>query len=318
MDGFRREVFSAYIGLDWANAKHEVCIQAADSDAREFSQFAHKPSSIDQWANGIHQRFGGVIAIALELAKGPIVYALQKYDFIVLFPINPTMLARYREAFKPSYAKDDPTDAEHALELLLRHRDKLKRLEPQSAEMRTLICLAEQRRRLVGDLVRFTNRLGDALKQYYPQALEWFPERDTFLFCDFLTRWPTLRRVRSARTATLTTFFHDHNVRSADRIDKRISAIKAATTLTNDPAIIAAYQAVALALVEQLRVTLKAVYSFDKQIAALAATLPDYVLFSSLPGAGAHWRRDCWSHLVRGASDFMQQSTCSGMRAWRP
>jgi transposase len=107
------------------------------------------------------------------------------------------------------------------------------------------------------------------------------------LFCDFLTRWPTLRRVRSARTATLTTFFHDHNVRSADRIEKRISAIKAATALTNDPAIIAAYQAVALALVEQLRVTLKAVYSFDKQIAALAATLPDYVLFSSLPGAGA-------------------------------
>jgi transposase len=100
------------------------------------------------------------------------VYALQKYDFIVLFPINPTTLARYREAFKPSYAKDDPTDAEHALELLLRHRDKLKRLAPQSAEMRTLICLVEQRRRLVGDLVRFTNRLGDALKQYYPQALE--------------------------------------------------------------------------------------------------------------------------------------------------
>jgi hypothetical protein len=36
----------------------------------------------------LHQRFGGPIALALELAKGPIVSALQKYDFFTLFPIN--------------------------------------------------------------------------------------------------------------------------------------------------------------------------------------------------------------------------------------
>ena len=50
------------------------------------------------------------IAIALEISK--VVYALQKYDFLVLFPINPVMLAKYRQAFVPSQAKDDPTDAE--------------------------------------------------------------------------------------------------------------------------------------------------------------------------------------------------------------
>ncbi len=50
----------------------------------------------------MHQRFGGPIAVALELSKGPLVYALQKYDFFVLFPINPSTLAKYREAFTPS------------------------------------------------------------------------------------------------------------------------------------------------------------------------------------------------------------------------
>jgi hypothetical protein len=50
------------------------------------------------------------------LLSGPIVYALQKYDFLVLFPINPSTLAKYREAFTPSRAKDDPTDAELALD----------------------------------------------------------------------------------------------------------------------------------------------------------------------------------------------------------
>ena len=103
--------FTAYVGLDWADLKHDVCLQPAGSEQREFDSFVHKVDRIEQWAQALHQRFGGPIAVALELAKGPIVYALQKYDFFVLFPINPTTLAKYREAFKPSGAKDDPTDA---------------------------------------------------------------------------------------------------------------------------------------------------------------------------------------------------------------
>ena len=60
----------------------------------------------------------GPIAIVLELSKGPIVYALQKYEFFVLFPLNPSTLAKYREALTPSRAKDDPTDAQLARRLL--------------------------------------------------------------------------------------------------------------------------------------------------------------------------------------------------------
>lgn len=166
--------FTAFVGLDWADAKHDICVQAAGCEVREFDRFRHKVAAIDEWAHSMHQRFGGQIAVALELSKGPIVYALQKYDFFVLFPINPSMLATYRKTFKPSRAKDDPTDAELALDLLVRHRERFQPLKPQSVPMRKLCMLVEQRRRLVGDKTRYTNRLGNALKQYYPQALEWF------------------------------------------------------------------------------------------------------------------------------------------------
>ena len=54
---------------------------------------------IDEWVLGLHERFGGTIAIAVELSRGPIVNALQKYDFLTIFPINPTTLARYRDTF---------------------------------------------------------------------------------------------------------------------------------------------------------------------------------------------------------------------------
>lgn len=279
--------FTAFVGLDWADSKHDICVQAAACEAREFDRFPHKVAAIDEWAHSMHQRFGGQIAVALELAKGPIVYALQKYDFFVLFPINPSMLAKYRQAFKPSRAKDDPTDAELALDLLLRHRERFQPLKPQSVPMRKLCMLVEQRRRLVGDKTRYTNRLGNALKQYYPQALQWFEQRDTVVFCDFLTRWPTLIQVKRARKATLTTFFKVHNVRFERVIETRLCAIKSASPLTHDKAVITAYQLQVEVLVEQLRVTLKAIARFDAEIATTAAKLPDYaLLFKPLPGAG--------------------------------
>ena len=278
--------FTAFIGVDWADAKHDICLQPADGAKREFDSFPHRVDRIEQWARAMHQRFGAPIAVALELAKGPLVYALQKYDFFVLFPINPATLAKYREAFAPSGAKDDPSDAEVALDLLVHHRDKFKPLNPQSAEMRTLLYLNEQRRRLVGDKTRFTNRLVSALKQYFPQALDWFEERYTPLFCDFLTRWPTLTQVKRARQASLEAFFHDHHVRFPKLIEERIRAIRAATPLTHDAAVITAHQLQAQALADQLRVTLKAIERFDAKIASVAPTHPDYALFSALPGAG--------------------------------
>ncbi len=280
--------FTAYVGIDWADTKHDVCLQVAGNERREFDCIAHQVGCIDEWARALHKRFGGTIAIALELAKGPIVYALQKYDFFVLFPINPSTLAKYRQAFKPSRAKDDPTDAELALDLLLRHPERFTPLHPQSAAMRTLLSLTEHRRQLVGDKTRLTNRLTNTLKQYYPQALDWFEQHDTILFCDFLTRWPTLAQVKRARQSSLKAFFHAHNGRRPGVIDARLDSIKVAKPLTEDLGVIVPCRLHVQVLVEQLRVTLHAIDRFDHAIAELAPTLPDYSLFQGLPGAGPH------------------------------
>ncbi|MCH9670667.1 MAG: IS110 family transposase, partial [Gammaproteobacteria bacterium] len=166
--------FCAIDGIDWADKKHDICIQPTDSQSREFQRIAHNPQDIEQWALSLRERFTGRIAVVLETAYGPIVHALQKYDFFTLFPVNPAMLAKYREAFNPSGAKDDPTDAELAVDLFVRHPERLSALKLQSTQMRKLAHLVEKRRRLVEDRKRFSNRLISALKQYYPQAVEWF------------------------------------------------------------------------------------------------------------------------------------------------
>ena len=131
------EACAAFIGLDWADATHDLCLQTAGSERRELLVLEHSPEAIDAWVQTLRTRFHGQpVAVCLELNKGPIVSALRQYDFLVLFPVNPFTLAQYREAFTPSRAKDDPTDAELQVELLLKHRDTLTPLTPQSPTRR--------------------------------------------------------------------------------------------------------------------------------------------------------------------------------------
>ncbi len=278
--------FTAFIGIDWADAKHDICIQSADGGEREFDVIPHQVEQIDEWAYTIRRRFGSPIAVAVELSKGPIVYALQKHDCFIIFPVNPSTLAKYREAFQPSRAKDDPTDAELAVDLILCHPERFKPLQPQSVEIRMLASLVEQRRNLVDDKIRITNRLRVALKQYYPQMLEWLDHIDTPLFCDFLIRWPTLLQVKRARKSTLRKFFHEHNMRFEHVVERRLNAIKTAAPLTLDEAVVVPHRLQALVYVEQLRVMLDAIKRFDVEIESVAKQHEDYALFTALPGAG--------------------------------
>jgi transposase len=281
------EAFAAFVGIDWADAQHDVCLQTADSTKRAYFQLEHTPEAIDAWVTTLRTRFTGQpVAMCLELNKGPLVSALRTYDFLVLFPINPLMLARYREACTPSRATDDPTDAALQLALLLTHRDTLQPLGPQSPTMRALAQLVEYRRRVVGDTVRITHRLTRTLKNDCPHVLHWFQEKDTTIFCDFLSRWPTRKAAQLARRATLATFFREHHGRSAEVIAQRLQAMKSATPLTTDDGVIAPHALLVQALVAQLRVTLQAITDFDTAIAQRAQSHPDFSLVQALPGAG--------------------------------
>jgi transposase len=278
--------YAVHVGIDWADKKHDICIVPPGEGLHEFDQVPHQVRAIDDWVRSIHLRFGGPIAIAIELSCGPVISVLQKYDFVVIHPINPSTLAKYREAFTPSRAKDDPTDAELAVDLLLRHPDRFKPLRPQSADMRALGTLVEQRRQLVGERVRITNRLRAALKEYYPQALEWFEDIDTALFCDFIMRWPTLLQAKRARPSTVRRFFHAHNMRRENVLESRLVAIKEAMALTDDEAIIMPFRLKAQTHTEQLQLILKSIKQYDEQIDQVATRHKDYNFFRALPGAG--------------------------------
>jgi hypothetical protein len=144
--------YAAFLGIDWADRKHDLCLIEANSGRREFFTIKHSPESLDQFLAKLRTRFPGqLIAVGLEQSRGPLIFALLKYDFLILYPIHPSTLAKYRQAFSPARAKDDPTDAEYAAELIRDHRDRLRAWLPDDEKTRTLQFLVEHRRRLVGD-----------------------------------------------------------------------------------------------------------------------------------------------------------------------
>ena len=287
MDDKSKDEFAALIGIDWADKKHDICLLDVDSGAMEFSILAHKPEAIDKWVLELRSRLSGrKVAICLEQKKGPLVYALLKYDFLVLFPVNPQTLAKYRRTFKTSRAKDDPTDAALMVDLLVKHRDKLSAWEPEKEQIRKLQILVEHRRRLVGDKVRVSNRLTSLLKGYYPQVLDWFKDKDTEVFCDFIIRWPTLRKAQRAKKSTIERFLFEHNVRYKNVVQNRLAAIAGALALTDDRAIIESSAIMAVVTAGQLKELLLAIRRFDEEIEDLFDKCDDYDLFSTLPGAG--------------------------------
>jgi len=279
--------YAALIGIDWADSKHDISLIEMATGEQEAAILRHCSKSIDEWATNLRARFGGEqIAVCLEQSRGPLIFALMKYDFLTLYPINPQTLAKYREAFSPSRHKDDVTDAAYLAELLLHHREHLRAWQPDSEQTRTLRYLVEHRRRLVDDRTRISNRLTALLKCYFPQVLGWFPDIRTELVCDFLLRWPSLETLRKVRRATLLKFFRDHNSVRAETLDKRVAAITASQPLVIDRAVINSSAVMCKALVSQMKTTLNAITEFDAEIKAICAVHQDFALFKSLPGAG--------------------------------
>lgn len=281
--------YAAYVGIDWADRAHSVCVWPAGASQPELSELPHVPEAIHPWARQLHQRFpAGQIAVALEQTRGPLLYALLQHPYLELFPINPARLAKYREAVTAaSGRKSDPLDAALACEVLRMHRDWLRPLRPMPAKVRELQLLVEARRHFVDQRTALIEQLTAALKAYYPQALQLVGDLNSPLGRAWLRRWPTLTALQAARPTTIERFYQAHGLHSAELIAARLQLIRQAVSLTDDPAVLAAMPVQVAVLLAQLASLAPALADYDRRIAALFAAEPEAQIFATLPGAGA-------------------------------
>jgi transposase len=280
--------FVGFVGIDWADQKHVWCLQAAGSTQRETGELEHKPEVVEAWVSELCRRFGqGAIAVAVEQMKGALVFMLCKYECLHLYPVPSTMSSSMREALYPSGAKDDPRDADLLLDLLLQHRDKLRRLTPDNEATRRVQNLVEERRNLVEEKTAQLNRLSGHLKVYFPQMLEWFAKLDTKLACEFLEHWPSLEELQSSSPAEVRKFFRRRRGRHGELTEWRMQGIGQAMPAIRDRAVIEAKRLVVQVIARLLRTLLEGIATLDSKIAEAAEAHPDFFIFQSFPGAGA-------------------------------
>ena len=100
---------AAYVGIDWADQKHDVVLRSAGDPAKpEHQVIKNEISALADWIAQMHKRFEakGKVLVCLEQSRGALIYQLMAYELFELYPINPSQLANYRRTFFSSGAKD--------------------------------------------------------------------------------------------------------------------------------------------------------------------------------------------------------------------
>ena len=280
--------YAAFIGIDWADEKHQFSLQVAGQTKKQTGTLEQKPEVIGSWVAKLRERFEGrPLAIAVEQSRGALIHALLSYDFLVLYPLHPTMVSKFREAFKSSGAKSDPLDTNDILEILTKHLELLRPLNPDTEQTRLLARLVEDRRKAVDSRTSQIQAAGAALKEYYPQALELLSRNlSSRLARDFLQKWPSLEALQQAKPATLRKFLYGHNVRSPEVIAQFLAVAQTGKSLTTDPAILESCQRVTQMHLELIQVLNPVIADYDTRIEKVFHDHPEAYLFNHLPGAG--------------------------------
>jgi transposase len=285
--------FAAFIGIDWADEQHAVAVCLAGSERCEVTTLDQNSQSLDAWAASLRTRFDGrPIAICLEQSRGGLVYALMRFEFLVLFPINPKQLARYREAVTPSGAKDDPGDAVLLADFVRQHHTQMRPWRPDDALTRSLKLLSEARRQRVDARTSLGQRLRQQLKEFFPLALELLDGQPIHSpwFLRLLLRFSTFAALRRASPRQIERLAPQRRrqVSSDDAPQQHpwIRLIRAARPLVTDEAVTLAGRLEVETLVPQIEVLNEAVARYDAELAESLSRHPDAALFRSVPGAG--------------------------------
>jgi len=273
-----------FVGIDWADREHEVCI--LDQEGTELARFRvpHNRQGFKDLKQRVLRHAGTPeeAPCFLETSQGLLVHFLLENGFPV-YPLNPKVVDSRR---KPSGAKSDAIDARLVADIGRSDFRRLRRLVPDSEHMRELKILCRDQDALLEQTTRLRNQLTATLKEYYPVALELFSDPTLPVALAFLQAYPTLEAARRASLSKLVAFLKAQRHPQAEAAARRIYGLVHAPQLEASPGVTRAKSRYVLALISQLEPLLEAIRQYDEEITRLFESHPDSVIFASLPGAG--------------------------------
>lgn len=166
-----------FVGHDWAEAHHDVFVEDGDGRRLGGGRLAEGVEGVAQFHSLVaeHVEDPADVVIATETDRGLFVGAMIAAGYTVL-AVNPLSTSRYRERLSTSGAKSDPGDARVLAELARLDGHNHRPVAGDSELVESIKVLARAHQGLIWTRQRQLNQLRSTLREFYPAALDAFPE----------------------------------------------------------------------------------------------------------------------------------------------
>ena len=240
----------------------------------------------DEWADLDPVEAAARVVIGIETDRGPWVAALVAAGYQV-FAINPLQAARYRERHGVSGAKSDAGDAHVLAEIVRLDRAHHRPVAGDSAGAEGIKLLARAHQNTVWDRQRHVLRLRSALREFFPAAVEAFPDLAAAEALELLSRAPDPRRGAGLSLAKITAAL----TRAGRRGDiegkaARIQAVLRAGALRQPPALESAYATIVASEIRLIALLTRQSGELGEVVAAHFGRHRDAEVYASQPGIG--------------------------------
>jgi transposase len=272
-----------FIGLDWGNSHHQICILDAAGRMVYQSKFAHDVAGTGELTERLG-RHGPVHGIAIERSEGLLVETLQQQGHR-LFCVSPKMSARARERYRLAPTKSDAFDA-FVLADSLRHEHRHWRsLAVPSPLLAELRALTRDRERLIWNQRDVENQLRAIVLAFHPGVLHLFSSLDRDITLAFLRDYPTPAHAGRVGAARMAAFCARHGYSGRTQPELLVERLR--TNLLSASAGTTAGKSFTAALfIDQLELLNAQLRAITKRIRERLAEHPDAAIFLSFPGMG--------------------------------
>jgi hypothetical protein len=281
-----------FVGDDWAEDHHDVEVQ--DATGRRLGKarlpegvagIARLHGLIGEFTDPDDEAGAGQVLVGIETDRGPWVAALVAAGYRV-FAVNPMQVARYRERHSTSGAKSDAGDAHALADMVRTDAHQLRPVAGDTSLVEGIKVVARAHQSMIWDRTRHVLRLRSALREFFPAALEAFPDLAATDALELLAVAPD-----PVAAATLSRNRIAGALKRARRRDvagkaEHIAAVLRAQAL-RQPAILAgAYAVTVRSTVAVITVLNSEIATLQGQVEAYFGRHPDVEIYRSQPGLG--------------------------------
>ena len=276
------------MGNDWAEGHHDVYLMDEEGARLGFSRLPEGLAGVARLHEMVakHASDAAEVVVGIETDRGLWVGALVGAGYQV-YAINPMAVSRYRDRHRQGGAKSDRGDAKVLADLVRTDRHNHRPVAGDSPESEGIKIMARAHQNLIWARTRHTNQMRNALREYYPAALETFDDlahRDALAI---LGRAPTpTRGARLTLPQIRAAVQRGGRKRNLDKVARRIQKGLRGAHLTAPGPVADAFGTIVASLVKIIAETNRQIADLEETLEAHFEEHPDAVIYHSQPGLG--------------------------------